>query len=327
MISVIVPVYNVEKYLEKCVKSIIAQSYQNIEIILIDDGSTDTSGCICEKLALEDSRIMVVHQKNEGLSAARNKGLLLASGEYISFVDSDDAVSKYFLEHLLMAIQGSDAAVSMCDFQETIGEEGKEYSTVEAENPKKNVNYTQCELFEIISDVCHSENSKIVVAWNKLYRREIFQTLRYPQGKIHEDEFVIHQVIAQIDKLVYVPEKLYFYTRRQGSITAGKKNYDAKHLNVIEAYEKRTVYYKKNLSRDLYSRMTIALFEMITIQYRDLMKSGNADENEVKHLLKRQMKEALGMHGQAVGMRKKMKYWLFILFPNVYYKKFWKDFF
>ena len=210
LISVIVPVYNVEKYLERCVDSIRKQTYSNIEILLVDDGSTDSCYEIIKRLEKEDPRIRSFHQENGGLSAARNTGIDNAKGEYIAFVDSDDYIHPRMLEILYSNLIDFRADLSICDlYWIHDGEETKEY----VEN--------NTHVFEGI-DVLHrliGDELVSVVAWNKLYKASIFKKLRYPIGKLHEDEYILHEVYSQCLRTVYTDAKLYYYIKRQGSIS------------------------------------------------------------------------------------------------------------
>ena len=180
VVSVIVPVYKVEPYLRRCVDSILNQSFQDFELILVDDGSPDSCGAICDEYAARDSRIHVIHQENKGLSGARNTGIDHANGEYLAFVDSDDKWSPYFLESLYKALKEHDADISQCRWEYMHGDEIKE-----AYNPN-----AKCECFtgrEMLSNLYIQTGAYYVVAWNKLYKKELFEEIRYQEGRIHED--------------------------------------------------------------------------------------------------------------------------------------------
>ncbi|WP_022752764.1 glycosyltransferase family 2 protein [Butyrivibrio fibrisolvens] len=215
LISIVVPVYNVEKYLEKCINSIIAQTYDNIEIILVNDGSTDDSADIISRFEEADTRIKSYSQENGGLSAARNTGINNANGRYIAFVDSDDYIHPQMIEILYRNLVSTGSDISVCDlFWINEGEKAEEYieNNITVYNGK-NV------LRKLIRDDLIS-----VVAWNKLYKRELFDELRYPVGRLHEDEFVIHKILAKCQKSVYTDAKLYYYIKRSGSIVSSKSS-------------------------------------------------------------------------------------------------------
>lgn len=225
MISVIVPVYNVEKYLERCLDSILNQTYSDLEIILVDDGSTDTSPEICDAYAKRDERIRIFHQKNGGLSAARNTGLDNARGDYIGFVDSDDQIVPTMYESLLAAMDNEKADIVIGDI--VYLDENKGNQTY-IEQLKK-VSYDGFQIMErMLSDAAH-----FVPAWNKLYRRHIFEKIRYPLGKYNEDQFVVHQVLYEASRVITIPEPIYLYTIRPGSIMHSA--FSVKHLDDIEA--------------------------------------------------------------------------------------------
>ena len=184
-VSIIVPIYDVEKYLLSCIDSILSQTYPYIEIILIDDGSPDQCGNICDKKAIFDDRIRVIHKKNGGLSSARNIGLELATGEYIVFVDSDDTIHERFIEILINLCEQYSCDIAQCDFL-----------VVAEDSLKLPLNPQQSLLFysgrEALSRLCMgNDNVKYLVPWNKIYRRELFQGIRYPVGRIQDRKSVV----------------------------------------------------------------------------------------------------------------------------------------
>lgn len=233
LISVIVPVYNVETYLEKCITSIVKQTYCNLEIILVDDGSQDRCGEICDIWASKDKRIRVIHQENRGLSAARNVGIENSAGEYICFIDSDDYVEPEMLEQLLIAIKKKNAEIAVCNFtyeyeQRYLDNGGTTYKA-EDYQIKEDMLLSGREIL-ILMD--HGKYTFCEVAWNKLYRKALFSQLRYPLGKIHEDEFVFHRLIYPCSQIVCIPYVGYHYLQRSSSIIhGGRKNQD-----IIEAF-------------------------------------------------------------------------------------------
>jgi len=215
MISVIVPVYNIEMYIEKCVKSIINQTYKDIEVILVDDGSTDDSGKICDKLAAMDNRIFVIHKENGGLSDARNVGIDVSKGEYIGFVDGDDYISPYMYQHLLEILQLNHADMAMCDFCEI--NESQEKQT---KDEKKEVEICVEILNGIqVYDLVTEFKASNIVAWNKLYKKEIFANIRYHKGRLHEDQWLIPYVAYNCHKVAKSSAKLYYYVFRKNAIS------------------------------------------------------------------------------------------------------------
>jgi len=211
LISVIVPVYKVEAYLEQCIQSIVDQTYQNLEIILVDDGSPDRCPQICDTWSQKDSRVRVIHQKNGGLSAARNAGLDAAHGEYVGFVDSDDYIAPTMYETLFCALQGKSQKMASC-LATRVSEQGEVIAPVAegreaALAPKEAL------------DVCFRERVSNAV-WCNLYEYSVWKIQRFPVGEVNEDYPLLIPSIASAAGLVVVRKPLYFYRRRQGSITA-----------------------------------------------------------------------------------------------------------
>ncbi len=206
MISVIVPVYNVESYLRKCLDSILAQTYQDLEILVIDDGSTDGSGKICDEYAEKDARIKVFHTKNRGLSAARNLGLNEAHGEWISFVDSDDWVEPDFCkEPLKTAIQYNTDLV-IFRFRMVNGK--KRIWRIEPDPKTKDATLR----------LIHEEAT--IVVWNKLFSRSLFDGVYFPEGKLYEDNAVTHRLIYKAERIYYSEAVLYNKVSREDNITS-----------------------------------------------------------------------------------------------------------
>lgn len=210
LISVIVPIFKVEKYLPECIESLLAQSYNNLELILVDDGSPDNCPAICDNYAKQDKRIKVIHKKNGGLSDARNAGIDIATGDYICFVDSDDYVARDYIKKLYDAICSNDADMAVCGYEYVFDDGSKETD----EKPEAEL-LTEDEYW---SKVYTSMFTTFVVAWNKLCKAEIFKTLRYTKGKINEDQIILHDILRQCQKIVIIEDLLYFYRKREGSI-------------------------------------------------------------------------------------------------------------
>lgn len=212
LISVIVPVYQVHEYISDCITSLRNQTYQNLEIILVDDGSEDGSGEICDIEAKKDERIKVIHQENAGLSEARNVGIRMSKGEYIAFVDSDDLVSDRFVETLYQLIRKYDADISVCDYS-------RDY--LKKQNAKEYAVSSKKMLAQ-----WHGKRKRIeTVCWNKLYKRSVLINDSgeiFPIGKKHEDVYTSHIFVEKADKIAITDDKLYLYRERKNSITFGK---------------------------------------------------------------------------------------------------------
>lgn len=224
LISVIVPVYKVEEYLARCIESIIKQTYENFEMILVDDGSPDNCGKICDKYAAKDERIKVIHQRNSGLSAARNAGINIMRGKYVTFIDSDDFVHETYLEVMYRLIKKYGIGVCQVSF-----EQGKADIFPKLEGKTEIKCFRDSELFG-------NRNVKIT-AWAKLYEASLISTVKFPVGKINEDEFFTYKPVAYARGIIVSSERLYYYYNRSGSIMNTKK--DMLCLDFQEAYRER----------------------------------------------------------------------------------------
>ena len=232
LISIIVAVYNIEKYIGKCIESIIRQTYKNIELILVDDGSTDNSGRICDSYAKNDIRIKVIHKQNGGLSDARNKGLDVAIGSLIGIVDGDDWIHPQMYEIMVDKLFKYDADMCTCWYEREnlkFADETLSINDISA----KIINRS-----EALADI----ETPHVVAWNKLYKKELFDDIRYPNGRYHEDEFVIHKLLYKCRRIAVINRNypLYFYTDRGDSIVMNRSE---KHIeDALDALNDRVEY-------------------------------------------------------------------------------------
>ncbi|OJZ13240.1 glycosyltransferase [Sphingobacterium sp. 40-24] len=235
LVSVIVPVYNVELYLVDCLESICKQSYRNLEIIVVNDGSIDNSLHICYEFARKDSRIQVIDKPNGGLSDARNSGLTVCKGEYICFIDSDDVIHKDFVSILFNSI--ADGDICMCYFTRFYNDViPDDQSIAEVSAEEFSGDFVNQNLYDEKFDV------NAITVWNKLYRKSIWKDLRFPVNRLHEDEFVVHQVLDLSKSFRLVDESLYYYRVREGSITKVKNQKNI--LDSIEALRNRRDYYR-----------------------------------------------------------------------------------
>ncbi len=210
LITVIVPVYKVEEYLEKCVETIKNQTYKDLEIILVDDGSPDNSGKICDEIAKTDERIKVIHQNNMGLSGARNSALEIMTGDAVTFVDSDDTIDEHMIEYLVSDMEKYDADIVEGQFYEVFSNEVKTYDYLKE---TKVYNTEQA----LLIDLCSKGGA--VAACGKLYRKKIFKEHRFEVGRIGEDAFAIIGSLRQADKIVIDTRPMYYYYHRNNSIT------------------------------------------------------------------------------------------------------------
>lgn len=217
LISIIVPIYNSEKYLKKCVNSIINQTYKDLEIILVDDGSSDTCPKICDEFAELDNRIVVLHKKNEGVSAARNSGLDIAKGEYIGFVDSDDYIAPDMYEMLLIRILKDGSDMACCNYLQ-VDEENELFPNQELTLQDECLSAQEAMQYFLLY------GGYYVVPVNKLCKKNIYQTLRFPVGKRYEDLRIIHEIIFQCKRISHINKALYYYVRRSDSFTMNEFN-------------------------------------------------------------------------------------------------------
>lgn len=242
-LDVIVPVYNVEDYLTKCVESILAQSFQNFRLILVDDGSTDNSGAICDGFAERDDRIVVLHKKNGGLSSARNAGLDISDAPYICVIDSDDYIDERMFEELYRAIDENQADISLCNFRYVYSDGDRPDNVGEEQLPIENELISG---LDALKKLYTPYGYYYVVAWNKMYSKRLFEKIRYPEGRYHEDEFVVHEIFYMCKKIACVKKPMYYYVQRSGSIMAQKKeklSYDA-----VDAFHaRRRFFHDKHL--------------------------------------------------------------------------------
>ncbi|MGO6104493.1 glycosyltransferase family 2 protein [Streptococcus pneumoniae] len=239
LISIVVPVYNVEKYLKKSIESVLNQTYQNIEILLVDDGSTDSSGKICESFSKVDPRIRVFHKENGGLSDARNFGIEQMKGQYVAFIDSDDYISKDYVWKLYSSIKNNDSEVSICSFL-LVDEKGEKIKDELLDSGKICLTGQQ-----ILEKVLTADGYRYVVAWNKLYRSTLFEKLKFKKGMLYEDEFLNYPLFWDCKRVSIVEEPLYLYVQRKGSIVQSNmtlekiKMKDEMHTSRIEFYSEK----------------------------------------------------------------------------------------
>lgn len=226
LVSIIVPIYKVEAYLRRCLDSIVNQTYTNLEIILVDDGSPDNCPQICDEYAAKDNRIIVIHKENGGLSDARNTGLDICKGEYISFVDSDDWVNERYIEILFNLAIKEDADIAIGEHEKTYNEQIPFQRIIE-----KNRILFPLEAIEILFQRKHLS---FILSWGKLYRKHLFSNIKFPKRKFHEDEFTSFILFYNANKIVHTSKILYYYYQRNDSIMGISHPHD-----LLEAEEKQ----------------------------------------------------------------------------------------
>ncbi len=263
LVSIIVPVYNVEAYLSSCISSILRQTYPKIELILVDDASTDRSGGICEEWAKKDARIQVIHQEHGGLSQARNTGIERAAGDWILYVDSDDMVHPELVKRCLETAQNTQADIVVFDYKSI---EAEEEDPAE-ENREQEGQEPPVELYsgeELLADYIRKGTGSTAV-WNKLYRRSQWETLRFPVGRLFEDTYVITDIWRQAERAAYRKEVFYYYRQREGSITHSvtiEGRYD-----ILEALRLRCISLSDR--EDLYPLVLTGYLQYIIVLYQE----------------------------------------------------------
>ncbi len=312
-ISVIIPVYNVEKYLTSSVNSVINQTYKNLEIILVDDGSTDSSGEFCENLAKKDERIKVYHKSNGGLSSARNYGLDKKSGDYVFFLDSDDFIDKTCLEKLLTLSELTSAEIVSC-----LNKRFKTENELIINSTSDESDIEEFSKESMLANTFKRSENYFVTSWGKLYKSELFSSLRFTEGVIHEDEYICHRFYGQINKFVLLKEELYFYRENPCSITGVK--YNTRRPDYLLALKDRVEYFKQyypNLYTDcalFFAYRTIDLyFEVPKI------KGKKAIQKRIKNIYKHAYKSVKGIKTPS---QKRFK--AFLISPWIYKKVFKK---
>ena len=280
MISVIVPIYNVEKYLARCVDSIVNQTYKNLEIILVDDGSPDRCPQMCDDYAEKDSRIKVVHKKNGGLSDARNAGMAVATGEYISFIDSDDYVSDDFFECLLDAMNKENSDIAECSVVKLY--EDNRFDEFSDDLSVKTYD-TQDAMSALIA-----ENPFHQHVWNKLYKTELVKNIPYAVGKLNEDEFWTYQVFGRANKVSKLNKTMYYYFQRNSSIMG--VGYNIRRLDALEGKANRQKYIENNFP-DLSTQAKIDLYGSCMFAYQSVLQfMSGADKKKALELIRKYRK-------------------------------------
>ena len=268
LVSIIVPIYKVEPYLRRCLDSIVNQTYTNLEIILVDDGSPDTCPQICDEYAAKDKRIVVIHKENGGLSDARNAGLEISKGEYISFVDSDDWVDEKYIEILLNSAIAENTDIAIGENIQTNGfcNKPKNISTIKTYSSKE-------ALYHLFSQ----NHIAFTISCGKLYKKELFSNLHFPIGKYHEDEFTTYILFYRSKKIVYTNCILYYYFRHSNSITGSRHPWD-----VLEVFEQRYLFFKNKNEKDLLPLLITPLCWQLLCAYWFVLKKDSTKAN--KHL-------------------------------------------
>ena len=242
LISIVVPVYKVEKYIRNCIESIINQTYKNLEIILVDDGSTDECPKILDEYSKKDSRIKVIHKENGGLSSARNEGIKLATGKYIGFIDGDDTVNVEMYEMLSNVLEKYKLDIAFCNIVKVYYNDNNELEfekTAQKEYEEKIISNSEALKLMMM------DGSVGNFACTKLFKRELFNDIKFPEGKVYEDVGTIYKIVSKVNKIVYVNKNLYHYLYgRPGAITSSFS--EKKIIDSLDVYSEQYNYIKEN---------------------------------------------------------------------------------
>lgn len=245
-ITVIVPIYNIEQYLPRCLESIMQQTYQNLEIICVDDGSTDNCPHICDVYADKDARVKVIHKENKGLAEARNTGLDMATAEYVMHVDGDDYIHSQMIEELMDSLAETNADIVYCNYQKVFLDQHVEDEFV-YDTPRHKIKvYSNV---EALGNLFNELGLQTVASWGKIYKKSLFEGIRYPAGMIHEDEFITYKLLYRSKKIAYVDTKFYCYAQRTDSIMG---QFRLERLVVLDALKERTSFFKAKEFNVLY---------------------------------------------------------------------------
>ena len=328
LISVIIPIYGVEPYLRRAVDSVLRQTYRNLDIILVDDGSLDGCGKICDAYAAKEARVRVIHKENGGLSDARNAGLKIAGGDYIAFLDSDDYYAPRFIEILYEQICLQDADVAVCTYEVTEEMQAaqepdfaaacKEYDRGEIQP----VCYDRAQMLMNQYDAHCPDATYFIVAWNKLYKASLWKGITFPTGKIHEDEATIYKIFDKIQKGVYLRLPLYAYFSMPGSIT--RETFNLKRLDWMDALDDRIAFFAERKETAL-RRAAIRARADGAIRYYLPLSRQLRHAKEEKKRLRGYVREALQADrtdrrcGEGfLSVKTRLGYRLFLLLPGIY---------
>lgn len=311
-ISIIVPIYNIELYLEKCIESILNQSFKEFELILVDDGSTDRCAEISNMYATKDSRIRVIHKKNGGLSSARNAGIEIAKYKYIAFVDGDDFIHKDMYKILYEEIIKNNSEIAICNFK-------KVYNKNSISNSMENKRSVNLSNIDALNMLYSEKGAEFTVAWNKLYNKELFDDIRFEYGKIHEDEFIAHKILYKAQKITYIEQELYYYVQREDSIVNSKFN--IKKLDAVYAFNERKLFFKQIKNSELQYKAEYNYVKYFFESYYKAKKEIKSIDEEL-HKLKSDFKASIYtlLKNPNYSYKEKLAWIIFIINPNIYEK-------
>lgn len=268
-VSVIVPIYNVEEYINKCIDSILNQTFKEFELILVNDGSTDNSGNICDTYKSIDDRVRVIHKDNGGLSDTRNFGIKSATGEFLYFIDGDDFIHEDTLESMYNSIIKTNSDIAICNMIRYYGEKDTEKF------------YSPVGKIKVLDENYRFETLRQPSVCNKMFKSILFNNIKFPLKKYYEDTFVYHELLFKANRVVLTGKDSYYYRSRRGSIISG--GYNKKYFDFIEAVYLRALFLDKNNVHNYADEAYLHLYSSLATAYKNI----EANEDEVERLLKK----------------------------------------
>ncbi len=309
-LSVIVPIYKVEKYLKRCIDSILIQDYTDFELFLVNDGSPDRCGEICKEYALKDNRIIIINKENGGLSSARNAAIDIMKGKYVTFIDSDDFIHPSMFSSMMKILENTNADISVCSFLRT----SEDYCSP----PNINNSYEELSNVESIKKMYYSGGIAFITAWGKIYKSGLFENVRYPHGKYHEDEFTTYKLLYNAKKIIFTTDQLYFYYINPESII--QSSFSGKKLDALDAIKERISYFEQKNEEELAFLTKNALISSIMYSHQCISREKSLKNK--KSLVKKALSylDKSQKKGYVSHLSTKQKLWahLFFISPTAY---------
>ncbi|MBW8348411.1 glycosyltransferase [Bacillus sp. IITD106] len=312
LISIIVPVYNVQSYLPRCIDSVLEQTFSEYELILINDGSTDDSGNICDEYTKKDSRILVIHKENGGVSSARNVGIDAANGQYIGFIDSDDFIHQKMYEILFLTAKKHSSDIVVCDFLKVRNE------NVSLNNTDYNIkHFTNTQALNELYTNNYRDAEKWVFLWNKLFKKDLFANVKFPEGKIYEDELVAHKILYGSKILTHVEIPFYYYFQRADSYIGSQ--FSRKKFDRIYALSDRIHFFKEINQQSLHDKALKHFIDVFFWYYAKAKSDLQAIDRDLIPL-KRTLDQNLIniLKNPYISWKQKVFITLFIINPSIY---------
>lgn len=323
LISIVVPIYNVEAFLPYSLERIINQTYNNIEIILVNDGSTDNSKIICQEYVKKDRRIKLINQENKGAATARNVGIQNATGEYIGFMDPDDTISLEFYECLYKLITETESDIAECATTQISQKdffEGK-YKFDSIDDLKyKTINRSEA-LHRIHNEEIYIVGKSLVV-WNKIYKRELWNNVKFPDGKRYEDDATTYKIFNEINQLVTIEKILHNYVQRENS--AMHQEFSKIRLEALDVFDEHIEFFGKFPDRYLFCKCLVRYLRIITTLLDEALNSNYKEKNEVKMILQNKLEEVYKLIEDEINELDLEQYKYVNKEKEIYYKKFYE---